>query len=64
VGVIAKWKNIRGLAGGLNLVIVFEVHTDTQEINANSPLAIPEVPRGRHEDREPDGKVVARELWL
>jgi hypothetical protein len=54
----------RGLAGGLNPVIVFEVHTDTQEINTNANLAIPEVPCGRHKDRELDGKVVPNEFRL
>ena len=44
-------EQLENLAGGLNLVIGFEVHTDAQEINTNAPLAIPEVPRGRHKDR-------------
>mgnify|MGYP006167634527 CR=1 FL=1 len=57
-------KQLEGLAGGLNLVIVFEVHTNSQEINANALLAIPEEPRGRHKDRELDGKVVPNAFWL
>jgi hypothetical protein len=40
------------------------VHTGSQEINTNAPLAIPEVPRGRHKDGESDGKVVPNAFWL
>ena len=54
----------QGLARGLNLVVVFEVHPDSQEINTNAPLAIPEVPRGRDKDGEPDGEVVPNAFWL
>jgi hypothetical protein len=57
-------EQLEGISGGLNPVIIFEVHTDTQEINTNVHLAIPEVPRGRHEDRELDEKVVPNEFWL
>jgi hypothetical protein len=57
-------EQLEGLAGGLNPVIVFKVHTDTQEINTNTHLAIPEVPRVRHEGRELDRKVVQNEFWL
>jgi hypothetical protein len=45
-------ENLEGLTGGLNPVIDFEVHSNTQEINTNAHLAIPEVLCGRHEDRE------------
>jgi hypothetical protein len=44
-------EQLESLTGDLNPVIVFKVHTDTQEINTNAHLATPEVPRGRHEDR-------------
>jgi hypothetical protein len=57
-------KQLEGLAEGLNPVIVFEVHTDTQEIITSAHLAIPEVPCGRHQDRELDRKVVPNKFWL
>ena len=44
-------EQLESLTGGLNPVIVFEVHTNTQEINTNVHLAIPEVPCGRHKGR-------------
>ncbi len=44
-------EQLESLTRGLNPVIVFEAHTNTQEINTNVHLAIPEVPRGRHKDR-------------
>ncbi len=44
-------EQLESLTGGLNPVIVFEVHTDTQKINTNAHLAIPEVLRGWHKDR-------------
>jgi hypothetical protein len=55
---------LEGLAGGLDPVIVFEVHTNTQKIITSMHLAIPEVPHGRHEDRELDGKVVPNKFKL
>ncbi len=44
-------EQLESLTRGLNPVIVFKVHTDTQEINTSAHLAIPEVPRGRHKDK-------------
>jgi hypothetical protein len=56
---------LEGLAGGLNPVIFFGVHTNTQEINTNAhPLAIPKVFCGRHKDRELDEKVVQNKYPL
>jgi len=50
-------EQLEGLARGLNLVVFFKVHPDSQEIDTYVPLAIPEVPRGTQKKREPDGDV-------
>ncbi len=57
-------EQLEGLAGDLNPVIVFKLHTDSQEINITAHLAIPEVPRGRHEGGELDGKAEPNKFWL
>ena len=56
-------KQLEGLAGGLNLVLFFEVHPDSQEIDTYAPLSIPEVPRGTQKEREPNGDVVTNTFW-
>ena len=57
-------EQLEGLAGDLNPVIVFEVHTDSQEINTTARLAIPKVPRVRHKGEELNGKVELNKFWL
>jgi len=50
-------EQLEGLARGLSPVVL-GVHPNSLEINTNTHLAIPKVPRGRHGDREFDGKIV------
>ena len=57
-------EQLEGLAGDLNPVIVFEVHTDSQEINTTAHLAIPKVPCVRHKGGELNGKVELNKFWL
>jgi hypothetical protein len=56
-------EQLEGLAGGLNLVVFFEVHPDSKEIDTYAPLAIPEVPRGTQKVREPNGDVITNTFW-
>ncbi len=56
-------EQLEGLVRGLSPVVI-EVHPNTLKINTNTHLAILKVPRGRHGDKEFDGKIVPNKCWL